>query len=76
MFKYLSVREEVSNEEVGQYTTFGIKGFEKVGFSWEERIYIPDVTLDKTAAEFLAKICTKEQLEPLHLEDVVIDYIG
>ncbi len=37
---------------------------------------IHDITDDREALEELVRKCNKYELDPIHLEDVVIDFIG
>jgi len=73
VFYYRSFQEQLSTPEVGAYTTFGIAAFRSSDRKQDRLFSISDVSLDKHRVEELAALCTRLQLHPTHLQDVVED---
>ena len=42
----------------------------------EEIAFVSDITTDYEEIERLADLCTAKELDPLHLEDVVQDFLA
>lgn len=73
MFRYLSVSEELFSPELGAYHSFGIAVQRKTAAGWQTIETISDIAADAALVEDLAARCTAEQLEPVHLPDVIED---
>lgn len=73
MFRYISVPEELSTPELGQYRSFGIAVQREVAGCWQPICHVSDISTDPAFVENLAMLCTAEQLEPVHLPDVIED---
>ena len=71
LFRYIPQQEELKSDELGTYTTYGVKVFENES----EVKYISDVSLDKHFVSELCRKCTEGQLEPIHLMDIIEDNI-
>jgi hypothetical protein len=71
--EYHTVREILTTEEFGTYTTYGIIGVENLDDS--VIVFVPDVSTDRTFVEDLARKCTEGCLSPIHLKDVIEDEI-
>lgn len=73
MYKYLVEKETTSNPEIGVYTSYGIK----ITFVEKQKSknikYIPDVFIDEYTANRFAELCTTNNLEPVHIYDVIED---
>ena len=68
---YLPLTQRLYTEEIGDYVSYGIS-VTKNG----ERIYeVGDVTTDLDALSALCEKCTLLQLDPIHLEDVIYDFL-
>ena len=65
--------QEKWNEDTGTYTCYGIRA---VGPGGTCLLAVEDVTLDLSEAQTLAKACTDGRLDPVHLVDVVLDWIS
>lgn len=60
------VTEEKIVIEGEEHTVYGIRCDEE---------YIPDVSADKSEVEYLVKLCNDGGLDPVHLFDVVTDFV-
>ena len=72
MYRYIAVKEKLYHKDIGTYTSYGIKAFKdgkEVGF-------VSDVSVDRDFVEELVELCNTEQLDPIHLFDVVEDAIS
>ena len=56
--------------------TYGIIGEEGGGTQWTITAIMPDISCDWLFTQRLADKCTRGQLSPLHLLDVVTDAIS
>lgn len=56
--------------------TYGIACIEEDDGISELIIQIPDISTDREKIEHLVQLCNVLQLSPIHLQDVVDDYIG
>lgn len=72
MLQYIPVREELCSPELGTYVSYGIRA---ISASGEEAAFVSDVSLDFAFVQKLADLCTSGQLSPIHLRDVVEDFI-
>lgn len=56
------------NEDIGHYTSYGIalKGTD---------IGVKDISTNKKEVEYLVKLLNKNQADPIHLKDIVQDFI-
>lgn len=64
MYKIIEVKIIVENKE---YTSYGI--------CYNDSVYINDISADKAAVEELVRRCNEEKLDPMHLNDVVEDFL-
>ncbi|MCI8441706.1 MAG: hypothetical protein HFG27_04125 [Provencibacterium sp.] len=75
MFLYLPIEEELHSPELGCYRSFGIAAFWVSEGRMERMGFISDISTLETVVFLLACRCTKNQLYPIHLKDVVEDAI-
>lgn len=75
MFLYLPVKQQLYQEDLGNYISYGIAAWKLPTLTRSPCIFIPDVTPDHRAAVHLCRRCTVGQLDPRQLEDVVEDFI-
>lgn len=75
-YRYASVREKRRMPEIGTYVTYGLRVYERVGKKWHEVAYLSDVCVDSAVVRRLARSCTQGNLDPIHLFDVVEDFLG
>lgn len=62
--------------ELGRYTAFGIAAQKRVPDSWRQIAFVPDICTNAQQARRLAQLCTQGQLEPIHLMDVIEDFVA
>lgn len=70
-YRYVPVQETVTNE-LGTYVTYGIS----VRTVEEEIAFVSDVSTDRDELQAFAERCTQQQLDPLHLPDVIEDFLA
>ena len=75
MYRYLPVVEIVESEEHELVPTCGIRILEGEGAASKELLYIPDVFTDIKLGKRVACLCTQEQLHPIHIFDVIEDFL-
>lgn len=75
MFLYLPVKQQLYQEDLGNYTSYGIAAWKLPTLHPSPCIFISDVTQDQRAAVYLCRQCTVGQLDPRQLENVVEDFI-
>ncbi len=76
MFFYDVVKENHSDNEIGNYDTFGIVAFRIADGAKEKLCHIEDVFLNETKAKEFTQKCNDFQLSPVHIYDAVLDAIG
>ena len=62
--------------ELGRYTAFGIAAQKRVPDGWRQIAFISDICTNAQQAQRLAHLCTQGQLEPIHLMDVIEDFVA
>ena len=70
--RYLPFLERLTSEELGEYTSYGIRAIR----DGEVIAAVSDVTADRVAAERLARLCTENGLSAEQLFDVIEDFLG
>lgn len=65
MYKVKEGKTTIDNKE---YTTYGIW--------YNEEFHIDDISVDRANIENLLRLCNTHELDPIHLYDVVTDFIG
>ncbi|MCI8441549.1 MAG: hypothetical protein HFG27_03340 [Provencibacterium sp.] len=75
MFLYLPVKEELHSPELGCYRSFGIAAFWVSDGRMKRMEFVSDVSTLETVVSLLACRCTKNQLYPLHLLNVIEDVL-
>lgn len=73
MYLYQTYEEKLNNPDIGSYISFGIIVLSENNTHKEELFRVSDVSADKSFVENLASLCTKEQLDPIHIYDVIED---
>lgn len=73
MFQYVPFEESLQSDELGSYISFGIKA---VDSSNRITTSVSDVSTDEAFVADLCNRCTLQQLNPIHLLDVIEDNIG
>lgn len=75
MYRYLPIKEKVVSEDLGTYTTYGIRVVYETESQSTEFGCMSDVFTDFDRSMRFAQLCTKEQLDPIHLLDVIENFL-
>ena len=70
-YSYEVVKETVTSEFLEKYITYGIK-VTRNGSLIE---LISDISTDRQKAERLASLCNDGQLHPIHIYDIIEDFL-
>ena len=70
-YQYVPVKETITSDELGTYVTYGIS----VRTVSEEIAFVRDVSTELDEIQHLANVCTEQQLDPDHLDDVIQDFL-
>lgn len=73
MVIYKLIEEDFENDLLGHYTSFGINAVDSL--TNQSLAYISDVFLDKESAENHIFLFNEEQLDIVHLENVLDDIL-
>ena len=76
IYQYLAVEQTLFSCELGRYTAFGIAAQKRVPDGWRQITFVPDICTNAQQAQRLAQLCTQGQLEPIHLMDVIEDFVA
>ena len=71
-YRYVPVEQTLKTEEHQSYVTFGIS----VRTVEDEVTFISDLSTDFEAVSRLAELCTEQELDPVHLSDVIEDFLA
>ena len=73
---YFAVKESEPAPESGNYRSFGISALQLSYSGYRTAVTVSGVSTDASCAEELARRCTEAQLDPVHLPDVVADFLN
>ena len=73
MFQYIPYRETLFSPYIGLYHSYGIAALLFTDLDWELQAYVSDISPDGSFVLALAQRCTRGQLSPIHLLDVVLN---
>ena len=73
MFLFQPVKEFLFSPELGDYCSYGLRAFVLTAVSCSEVCFVSDVSCDPIFVSLLAEKCTRLQLDPMHLLDVILD---
>ena len=74
MAQFRAVKEMHYQNDIGEYTSWGIKGYISENPALNETsVYISDVFLNEKDAVEFARLCTDLDLSLVHLSDAVED---
>lgn len=73
---YAVTEESGTNEEVGKYKAYGLNVYEQKDDEMVLIRAVSDLFLDEQQAQKFAKLCTEEQLDVIHLDDVIDDMLA
>lgn len=74
MFEYKTVKEDLFSEDLGDFSSFGIKVFLVVDKKYEIGV-ASDVSDDSLLVERIASYCNRRQVNPLDLLNTVSLFI-
>lgn len=72
-YLYKVLEEEGYSDDFGTYSAYGIALYETSGERFVLLSKYHDVFTDKKSAHQFAKLCTEEELEPIHFKDAIED---
>ncbi|WP_392391634.1 DUF6514 family protein [Zongyangia hominis] len=75
-FLYLVTDGQFEDPDIGCYRSFGLHCFACGPLSRKLVVSLPDVSPDADFVKNLAVLLTKGQLYPVHLLDVVVDFLA
>jgi len=75
MFQYLPIEMELYSPYFDCRRTFGLRVLRVEDGQDEEVMLLPDVSTDFSFVLRLADLFTRKQLDPIHLLDVIEDFI-
>lgn len=75
MFLYVPIRECLCSPLTGPYRSTGIRVFCVSAKKLKEVTFIADVSCVELEVTNLAFLCTAGQLDPIHLTDVIEDFL-
>ena len=75
MFRYIPVQERLFSDDIGFYVSYGIRAVKETETEAEEIICISDVCTERDTVDNLTSLCTKLQMDPVHLLDVIEDFL-
>lgn len=73
MYQFRPVKQFLTSPELGNYSSYAICAFAVTPGRCEEVCSVSDVSCDWAFAAVLADKCTRLQLDPVHLRDVILD---
>lgn len=76
MFNYLVIENEITSLDNGTYKSYGIKVMKKTNREEYEIEKVIDISTDFQFVKNLSLLCTKLNLSPIHLLNVIEDSIG
>jgi len=71
-FTFCVVKQHFNLQESGDYTTYGISS----NTDSQQLSLVSDVSCDLAFVNALAAKCTRLQLDPMHLQDVILDSLN
>lgn len=74
MFSYQVIEENLYHVDIGSYFSYGLRVIFLSYGIYKEVQRISDISTDEKKVILFAEICTKNQLSPIHLLDVIEDF--
>lgn len=75
-FLYRIFEEMAITSDGEKHKTYGIRAYRKDAKQWVCDAFVEDISSDMYLVMQLAESCTRLELDPVHLRDVVEDAIG
>ena len=76
MFLYQVIEQTLYHVDIGSYISYGLRAISLSYGVFRKITEVYDVSTDRRAVALLAEQCTKEQLYPVHLMDVIEDFLS
>ncbi len=70
---YLPIKESLFHPDIGPYCSWGIACLQFSPEGCRQTAFVSDVSVELAFVHKLARRCTRSQLAPVHLRDVVAD---
>ena len=70
-YRYVPILQRMETGELGAYITYGLQ----VKTVEEEVAFVSDVSTEFEEVRRLADLCTEQELDPIHLQDVIEDFL-
>lgn len=75
MLRYLSFESTFDSPDLGSHRAYGLRVLSMQDGQPVELARVPDLSTDSALVERLAELLTMGQLDPLHLPEVVEDFL-
>lgn len=75
MILYFAFKQKLFHSDIGCYTSYGIMAAQVHLRGWKCVAFVPDVSTSMSKTVTLAIRCTVGKLDPIHLLDVVEDFL-
>lgn len=63
------------NNNIGEYTAFGIVVLKDNGIKTDEILRVPDISTDRALIENFVDLCNRHQPAPCHIYDMIEDIL-
>ena len=74
-FRFKPVKQYLRTDELGNYVSYGIHAFTLSPSGCTESGLVFDISCNPGLVSHLADLCTRLQLDPCQLDDVVQDFL-
>ncbi len=75
MIRYEAIEERLYSPDTGWYIGYGIRAYRQTADCPEAVLTVSDISLSREQVTALAERCTKGQLAPIHLKEVIDDFL-
>lgn len=72
-FRFHAVKQDYCTEDAGRYTAYAISAEEQTPRGWINAFTVQDISCDPALVCRMAEQCTRFQVSPVHLPDVIQD---
>ncbi len=76
MFRYVLIKQQLHSVDLGNYESFGIQVIKETGNQQISCGVLSDISLNRSDVEDLVHRCNALDLHPIHLRDVVDNYLN
>ena len=75
MFLYMPLKEHLSHPNLGNYISYGIRVRLVRKAYCKDIVFVSDISTDPKFISHISILFTREQLDPIHLPDVLEDLL-